>query len=81
MRKEWLKKPVKICPRPPSRSWMKVANRPPVEKVKAVKASKPLEARETRANPAKEALQKNFEMEIVSPFPPRVMMGKAKFFK
>ena len=46
---------------------------------KAVKASKLLEARETRANPAKDALQKILETEMVSPIPPRVMVERAIF--
>ena len=79
MRKEWLKKPVKILPRPRSRRWMKIANRLPAEKVKAVKSSKLLEARETRANSAKDAVQKISKKEMVSPIPPRVVVEKAIF--
>ena len=79
MRKEWLKKPVKIRPGPPSRRWTKIANRSPAEKVESVKASRLLEARETRANPGKDALQKILKMEMVSPIPPRVMVEKAIF--
>ena len=58
MRKEWLKKPVNIRPRPPLRRWMKIANRHPAGKVKAVTASGLLEAIETRANRAPDAVQK-----------------------
>ena len=79
MLREWLKKPVKIRPRPPSRRWMKIANQRPAEKVKAVKASRLLEARETRAHPAKEALQKILKMKMVSPILPRVTVEKAIF--
>ena len=79
MRKEWLKKPVRIRPRPPSRRRMKIANRRSAEKVKAVKASRLLEARETRAHPAKEALQKDLEIKMVSPIPSRVMVEKVSF--
>ena len=69
----------KIRPKPLSRRWMKIANRRPAEKVKAVKASRLLEARETRANSAKDALQKILKMEMVSPILPRVMVEKAFF--
>ena len=79
MRKEWLKKPVEIRSRPPSRRWMKIANRRPAGEVKAVTARRPLEARETRANAATEALQKNLKMEMLSPIPPRVVVEKAIF--
>ena len=79
MRKEWHKKPARIRPKPLSRRWMKIANRRPAEKVKAVKASRLLEARETRADPAKDALQKILKMEMVSPILPRVMVEKAIF--
>ena len=79
MRKDWHKKPARIRRKPLSRRWMKIANRRPAEKVKAVKASKLLEARETRAHPAKDALQKIFKMEMVSPILPRVMVEKAIF--
>ena len=66
-------------PKALSRRWMKIANRRPAEKVKAVKASRLLEARETRANPAKDALQKILKMEMVSRILPRVMVEKAIF--
>ena len=79
MRKEWHKKPARIRPKPLSRRWMKIANRRTAEKVKAVKASRRPEARETRANPTKDALQKIFKMEMVSPILPRVMVEKAIF--
>ena len=79
MRKEWRKKPARIRPKPLSRRWMKIANQRLAEKVKAVEASRLLEARETRANPAKDALQKILKMEMVSPILPRVMVEKAIF--
>ena len=79
MRKEWHIKPARIRPKPLSRRWMKIANRSPAEKVKAVKATMLLEARETRASPAKDALQKILKMEMVSRTLPRVMVEKAIF--
>ena len=79
MRKEWHKKQARIRPKPLSRRWMKIANRRPAEEVNAVKARRLLEARDTRANPAKDALQKILEMEMVSPILPRVMVEKAIF--
>ena len=81
MRKEWLKKPVKIHPRPLSERWKKGANRRPAERVKAVTASRHLEAREIRANPATDALQKILKMELVSPIPRRVVVEKAIFLR
>ena len=79
MRKEWLKKPVMIRPSPPSRRWMKIADGHPAGKVRAVTASRVLEARDTRANPATDALQKILKNETVSPIRPRVVVEKAIF--
>ena len=79
MQKEGHKKPARIRPKPLSRRWMKIANRRPAEKVKAVKASRLLEARKTRANPAKDPLQKILKVEMVSPILPRVRVEKAIF--
>ena len=79
MQKEWHKKPARIRPKPLSRRWMKIANRRPAQKGKAVKASRLLEARETRANSAKDALQKILKKEVISPILPRVMVEKAIF--
>ena len=59
--KEGLKKPVKIRPSPLSKRWMKIANGRPAGKKKAVTASRLLDAREAWANPAPDALQKNFK--------------------
>ena len=79
MRKEWHKKPARIRPKPLSRRWKKIANQRPAEKVKAVKVSRLLEARETRANPAKDALQKILKVEMVSPILPMVLVEKTIF--
>ena len=60
---------------------MKIANGRPAGKVKAVTASRLLEAREPRANPATNALGKILKIEVVSPIPPRVVLGKAIFLR
>ena len=78
-RKEWLRKQARIRRRLPPKRWMKIAKRCSTGKVKALRASRLLEARETRANPATDAVQKILKMEMVSPIRPRAVVGKAIF--
>ena len=79
MRKEWLKKPVKIRRGAPVKKVDINRQSTPSGRGKGSKGQQTSGGKGNRANPARSALQKNFKMEMVSPILPRVRVEKAIF--